>query len=1135
MTGSCDSFLVLNNVPEIEKMAIFTVQRILVEPATRNIVANGVESQSSGGSDSVADGSMPLRVVTATSIFDGHDAAIGIFRRILQSQGCEVIHLGHDRGADEVARAAIQEDAHAVAVTSYQGGAVEMFTYTKQLLDESGFGHVFLFGGGGGTILPHEIDHLQGEGIARVYSPDDGRSMGLVGMVRDAMDRASGTDLLEKSRFESISGPVTPEDHGSVSRLLTMAENMDPSELQDVLSRARSREIGEECPVVGITGTGGAGKSSLIDELMLRIRRDNPDARVALLATDPTRKKTGGALLGDRIRMNSLTDEKLFMRSFASRESGREIADCVGSAIEVCKAVGFDLVIVETSGIGQGNDAITEVADLFLYVTTREYGAPSQLEKLAALDFADIVVLNKFDRPGAEDALAEIRKQFQRNREAFDEKPESMPVVPTIASQFADAGVDQLWAGLSSLLNERFDSDFSSSEPRLGDDGLPHRDPPIPPQRQGYLAEVASAVRGFHERTREASGLVRLTQQLEAAADQMRSSGKAASAEELDSEASDVRSRVPEGAWDDLVGFEQMAEAYRTGEASYTVRGRDIPVKTTHETLSGTKVPRVALPTTEDWGERLEWVRKENAPGHFPFTGGVFPFRREDELPVRMFAGEGSAERTNKRYKFLSKDQDFNRLSVAFDSPSLYGNDPQERLDIFGKVCESGVSISTVEEMERLFEGFDLCDPNTSVSMTINGNYWWHLAAFFNVAIRQQMAKFVDENGREPSEAEESEIRSSTLSTVRGTVQADQLKEAMGQNTLVFNLDTALRMMGDVAEFYVQNDVRNHYFVSISGYHIDEAGANPITQSALTLSNGLTYVELFKARGLDPDKFLRNFSWFFSNGMDPEYAVIGRVSRRIWAIAMRDMYGVGERGQKLKYHIQSSGRSLHSQEFTWNDYRTTLQALYALADNANSLHTNSRDEAFGTPTEDTVRDAMAIQLILAKEYGWLRNENPLQGSFVAEFLTDAVEEQVLRIFEEMHNRGGVLGALEVNFQRNRIQDEGMLYEHRKHSGETPVVGVNTFTDQGSSTPAAQEFDIEVTRSDEKEKRMVISRNAEFRESHSSEAAEGIERLKSTAREGGNLFEVMMDIVEHCSVGQVTQALFESGGKFRRNM
>ena len=1083
----------------------------------------------------MADARMPLRVITAAAIFDGHDAAIGIFRRILQSQGCEVIHLGHDRGADEVARAAIQEDAHAVAITSYQGGAVEMFTHTREILDRNGFGHVFLFGGGGGTILPHEIEYLKDNQIGRIYSPDDGRSMGLVGMVQDAMRQASDTDLMESSRFESLDSPITADDHGSVSKMLTMAENSTNGEYLDALAKIRSVAVSEGCPVVGVTGTGGAGKSSLMDEVMLRIRRDNPEARVALLATDPTRKKTGGALLGDRIRMNSLTDSNLFMRSFASRESGREIADCIDRAIEVCKAVGFDLILVETSGIGQGNDAITEVADVSMYVTTREYGAPSQLEKLAALDFSDIVVLNKFDRPGAEDALTEIRKQFQRNREAFDQSPESMPVIPTIASQFADAGVDRLWESLANILNQRFETYFVASQPRLDVDGLPTREPPIPPKRQGYLAEVASAVRGYHHRTKEVSDVVRLVQQLEAAAKQMRVAGNNSSADDLESEAIQIRSTVPGEAWDALNSFELMATAYKSGEASYTVRGKEIPVKTTHETMSGTKVPRVALPSSNDWGEQLEWIRRENAPGSFPFTGGVFPFRRQDELPVRMFAGEGSAERTNKRYHFLSQDQDFNRLSVAFDSPSLYGNDPRERLDIFGKVCESGVSISTIDEMDRLFEGFDLCAPNTSVSMTINGNYWWHLAAFFNVAIRQQTRKFADEKGRAPTKEEVSEIRAKTLSTVRGTVQADQLKEAMGQNTLVFNLDTALKMMGDVAEFYVDNDVRNHYFVSISGYHIDEAGANPITQCALTLSNGLTYVELFKARGLDADKFLRNFSWFFSNGMDPEYAVIGRVSRRIWAIAMRDVYGVGERGQKLKYHIQSSGRSLHSQEFTWNDYRTTLQALYALADNANSLHTNSRDEAFGTPTEDTVRDAVAIQLILAKEYGWLRNENPLQGSFIAEFLTNEVEEHVLRIFEEMHSRGGVLGALEVNYQRNRIQDEGMIYEHRKHTGETPIVGVNTFTDLEFESVSADDFDIEVTRSDTTEKKMVIARNEKFKAENVKKADEGIQKLKEAARRGENLFEVMMEIVEHCTVGQVTQALFESGGKFRRNM
>ena len=1083
---------------------------------------------------SVEAGGIPLRIITAAAIFDGHDAAIGIFRRIFQSMGCEVIHLGHDRGADEVARAAIQEDAHCVAITSYQGGAVEMFTHTKQILDDSGFGHVSLVGGGGGTILPNEIKHLLDSNIAKIYSPEDGRELGLTGMVSDAIERASKNNLLDPKRFESLKEPITAENHASVSKLLTLAENADEKMFNKILENVRSTD-GSKCPVVGLTGTGGAGKSSLTDELMLRIQRDNPGTKIALLATDPTRKRTGGALLGDRIRMNSLSDENLFMRSFASRDSGREIADCIGRSIEACKAVGFDLVIVETSGIGQGNDAITEVADLSLYVTTREYGAPSQLEKLEMLDSADIVVLNKFDRPGAEDALAEIRKQFKRNREMWDADNSDLPVVPTIASQFADAGVDQLWQKLCNLLNEKYSQSFSAAEPRLGADGLPHRSSPIPPERQGYLAEVSSAIRNYHSRTEEVAAKMRLVQQLEAAANQMGAKNNNTAAKELKEEAKVVRSEIPESAWDSLENYRAKAEEYRSGTTSYTVRNKDIPVKTTKTTLSGLDMPRVALPDYNDWGDTLQWIRKENMPGSFPYTGGVFPFKRQDELPVRMFAGEGSAERTNKRYHFLSKDQDFNRLSVAFDSPSLYGNDPQERLDIFGKVCESGVSISTVDEMEKLFQGFDLCAANTSVSKTINGNYWWHLAAFFNVAIRQQVKKFEEENGRKPDDKEHAGIKARTLSTVRGTVQADQLKESMGQNTLVFNLDTALRMMGDVAEFYVDNEVRNHYFVSISGYHIAEAGANPISQAALTLSNGLTYVELFNSRGLDANKFLRNFSWFFSNGMDPEYAVIGRVCRRIWAIAMRDMYGVDERGQKLKYHIQSSGRSLHAQEYTWNDYRTTLQALYALADNANSLHTNSRDEAFGTPTEDTVRDAVAIQLILSKEYGWLQNENPLQGSHVADWLTDSVEEEILKIFEEMHRRGGVLGALEVNYQRNRIQDESMIYEHRKHSGELPIIGVNTFEEGVDNSLSIEEFDIEVTRSDKEERMMVIDRNRAFKETHAKEAEEGLARLKQVAREGGNLFEVMMDIVEYCTVGQVTQALFETGGKFRRNM
>ncbi len=825
-------------------------------------------------------GGVPLRIVTAAAIFDGHDAAIGIFRRIFQSQGCEVIHLGHDRGADEVALAAIQEDAHAIAITSYQGGAVEMFTHTKNILDENSFDHVFLCGGGGGTILPAEIKHLRDAGIARIYSPDDGRDLGLVGMVEDAMAIAAKNNLMDPERFV-FTDRVEAGQHGDVARLLTLAENAEESEYRAVLDKVRSSPVEQSAPVIGLTGTGGAGKSSLTDELMLRIQRDNPKLKIALLATDPTRKQTGGALLGDRIRMNSLTNENLYMRSFASRGSGREIADCITRAIEVCQAVGFDLIMVETSGIGQGDDAITEVSNISMYVTTREYGAPSQLEKLAALDYADLIVLNKFDRPGAEDALQELRKQVKRNRELWDADDSALPVIPTIASQFADAGVDLLWQKLAEIINVNHATEFVAAEAILGADGLPSRILPIPPNRQSHLAEASTAVRDYHDSATLVAEKVRLIQQLEAASARMAEAGKQQASDDLRDEAGEISSEIEHTVWDAIADHKEREVAYLTGKATYKVRGKDITVDTTTTTLSGTIIPRVALPKGDDLGQLYEWIAKENVPGQFPYTAGVFPFKREDELPVRMFAGEGSAERTNKRFHFLCQGQPFNRLSTAFDSPSLYGRDPVERLDIFGKVCESGVSISTIEEMERLFEGFDLCSANTSVSKTINGNYWWHLAAFFNVAIRQQIVKFVEENGRQPSDEERADIKATTLSSVRGTVQADQLKESMGQNTMVFNLDTALKMMGDVAEFYVDNNIRNHYFVSISGYHIAEAGANPITQAALTLSNGLTYVELFRSRGLDADKFLRNFSWFFSNGMDPEYSVVGRVARRI--------------------------------------------------------------------------------------------------------------------------------------------------------------------------------------------------------------------------------------------------------------
>ena len=1089
-----------------------------------------------------SEGGIPLRVVTGSAICDGHDAAINIFRRILQSQGAEVIHLGHNRGADEFAHAAIQEDAHAIAITSYQGGAVGQFTHTRSILDEHGHDHVFCFGGGGGTFLLDEVKHLRDQGIAHIYTPDDGREMGLVGMVQDAMDRASGIDLMDKSRFR-FDGPVSADEHSAVGRLLTLAENGDEGALSAALEKARSRDEADECPVVGVFGSGGSGKSSLLDELMLRIQRDNPGAKVALLATDPTRDKTGGALLGDRIRMNSLTNPNLFMRSFASRSSGSEIADCVGSAIGVCRAVGFDLVLVETSGTGQRDSAVAEVSDISMYVTApMVYGAPSQLEKLAGLDVADMVLVNKFDRAGAEDALRDIQKQYQRNHELFDSSPDSMPVYPTIASQFGDAGVDRVWAKMAGILNEGHGASFAAAEASLGSDGLPERQLLIPHARSNYLAEVSAAVRDYHARSGDVAGRVRMVQQLEASAARMHEVGEVDAADDIDAEAAKAREGVPEEAWKALEEFEETSDAYSSGEASYLARGKEIKVSTTTKTFSGTEIPRVSLPSTEDWGERLEWIRSENVPGKYPFTAGVFPFKRSDELPLRMFAGLGSAESTNRRFHYLTKDQPFNRLSTAFDSVTLYGLDAtDERLDVFSKICESGVSISNVDEMERLFEGFDLCAPNTSVSLTINGPYWAILAFYFKTAIRQQLKLFEEENGREPSEEEASEISARTLKICRGSCQSDQFKEVVGgQNTTLFNLTNALKMMTDVTEYYVANDIRNHYFVSISGYHIDEAGANPITQAALTLSHGFSYLEMFRARGLDPEVFLRNFSWFLSLSMDPEYSVLGRVCRRIWAIALRDLYGIEqERNLKLKYHVQGSGRSLHAQETSFNDFRSILQALYALQDNANSLHTNSRDEAYGTPTEETVRDAIAQQLILNKEYGTLYSENPLQGSFFSEALTDDVEEQILSILDEMSVRGGVLGSIETGYQRSRIQQENIDYETRKNSGEMEIVGVNTFVDPNAarlSMDDADEFDIEVTRADDAERQMVVDRNHAFKEAHAAEAQECLENLKRVASEGGNVFECIMgDVSDHCTLGQITEALMQSVGQFRRDL
>ncbi|HIF05023.1 MAG TPA: methylmalonyl-CoA mutase [Candidatus Poseidoniales archaeon] len=1084
---------------------------------------------------------MPLRIVTAASLFDGHDAAINVMRRLIQATGCEVIHLGHDRSALDVVKAAIEEDAHAVALTSYQGGHMEYFTYIRELLDAAGRPDIRLFGGGGGTITPPEIRDLHAAGITRIYSPDDGRRMGLLGMIDDLVDQARGCDLLGGD--SSLNGPVSPDDRHKVARLISIAENTDAVTFAQALKTCRSRPMETRVPVIGFTGTGGAGKSSLLDELMRRITTQNPQLNVAMLCTDPTRKRTGGALLGDRIRMNTLSSDRLFFRSLASRASGKEISESTREAIEVCQATGYDLIFVETSGIGQGSDAITDVADISLYVMTSEFGAHTQLEKIEMLDVADIVVLNKFEKRGAEDALRAIRKQVKRNRNLFDLEDSALPVIPTIASQFADPGVDLLWERLAALLTDRHGMVLAAREPDLPPSGMPEPSHIIPPERIHYLADITRTVREYHERTDDMAQKVRLVQQLEASAAHMASLadgtgstlaiGGAGAVADLRMQAEEVRSTIHPLAWKMISEHETRARQYRSGTYTYQVRGRDFSVDTTTESLAHMAIPRIALPNFADAGDLLGWLRRENVPGIFPYTAGVFPFKRADELPTRMFAGEGPAERTNKRFHYLSKNEDYARLSTAFDSVTLYGRDPHTRPDIHGKVGESGVSIFTIDEMSTLFEGFDLCAANTSVSMTINGPAAIVLAMYFNAAIRQQVA-LLDK----PSESQIAEVRKRTLQTVRGTVQADILKEDQAQNTCIFSTEFSLKLMGDVQQFYIDEGVRNHYSVSISGYHIAEAGANPISQLAFTLANGFTYVEYYRSRGMDIDAFAPNLSFFFSNGLDPEYTVIGRVARRIWAVAMRDLYSGNERSQKLKYHIQTSGRSLHAQDIDFNDIRTTLQALLAVQDQANSLHTNAFDEAITTPTEDSVRRALAIQLIVNKESGWTKTENPLQGSFIVDELTDLVEAAVLTEFDRIAERGGVLGAMETMYQRGKIQDESLHYEELKHSGELPITGVNFFQNPNAvafDESSADDFDMELARATPEEKQGCLSRLAQFHKTHSGEVDDALTRLQEVARTEGNVFAELMETVKVASLGQITEALFEVGGQYRRNM
>ncbi len=1101
----------------------------------------------------------PVRLITAAALFDGHDAAINIMRRLLQASGAEIVHLGHNRGVAEIVDAAIQEDAQGVAITSYQGGHVEFFTYLRQLLDERGARHVRIFGGGGGVIVPSEIEELQRRGIDRIFSPEDGRRMGLQGMI---------DVVLEGCDFDPAEKPLADEADAfqRLARAITLVElgRQRPRIEWASAREARAAGITTAAPIVGLTGTGGAGKSSLTDELVLRFVHDFPDKRVAVLCVDPTKRRTGGALLGDRIRFNTAKHPRVYLRSLATRGARGEISAALRDALATVQESGaFDLIFLETAGIGQGDSAVVDLCDLALYVMTAEFGAPTQLEKIDMLDYADLVAVNKFSRRGSEDALRAVRKQYQRNHRLFDVTPEALPVFGTSAADFHDAGVNALYGHLVARLVERLELPWRSRYPagpeRTTDSG--HH--AIPAQRERYLAEISETVRGYRKWAEEQAELAAELEALERtiAILERRGKGAAAAADlagDLATERDALRARLDPRSLRILEEWPQWDAAYRADRYSYEVRGREVVVDNYRETLSGTRVAKVARPRYRGWGDRLLWRLLENVPGEFPYAGGVFPFKRTQEDPTRMFAGEGPAERTNRRFHYLADGQPAKRLSTAFDSITLYGEDPDERPDIYGKIGESGVSVFTVEEAEQLYAGFDLCHPTTSVSMTINGPAPTILAFFFNTAIRQQARKLLRQQGRlEISEAqclqpdhlrggswdevrsllsdeEYERVAAATLKQVRGTVQADILKEDQGQNTCIFSIEFALRMMGDVQQLFIERDVRNFYSVSISGYHIAEAGANPIHQLAFTLANGFTYVELYRARGMAVDDFAPNLSFFFSNGMDSEYSVIGRVARRIWALAMRDLYGGNERSQKLKYHIQTSGRSLHAMEIEFNDIRTTLQALLATFDNAQSLHTNAYDEAITTPTEASVRRAMAIQLIINKEFGLTFCENASQGSFVVEELTDLVEEAVLAEFDRLTERGGVLGAMELQYQRGKIQDDSLEYETRKHSGELPIVGVNTFTPRNSAE-AGPAREVELSRASTAEKDACIARLREFQARHAAPAPAALQRLQEAATSGGNLFAALLAATEHCSLGQISHALYEVGGEYRRNI
>jgi methylmalonyl-CoA mutase len=1089
-----------------------------------------------------------VRFVTAASLFDGHDAAINIMRRILQGMGAEVIHLGHNRSVEEVVTAALQEDAQGIALSSYQGGHVEYFKYMVDLLKARGGAHIQVFGGGGGVIVGPEIRELQAYGVSRIFSPEDGQRMGLAGMIGEMVMRCDkDLSAYAPSDIAAIQGH-TEMSWRALAQLITALENekaggeakgATSESVSALVQQIRASAATKKVPVLGITGTGGAGKSSLTDELIRRLRLDQNDSlRVAVISIDPSRRKSGGALLGDRIRMNAISPwqqgPRVFMRSLATRDFGSEISAALPDVIAACKVAGFDLIVVETSGIGQGDAAIVPHVDVPLYVMTPEFGAASQLEKIDMLDFAQFVAINKFDRKGALDALRDVAKQVQRNKEAWTTPIEQMPVFGTMAARFNDDGVTALYQALSTRLAELGLPLAPSQLPAVAVRHSTNQTPVVPPARTRYLAEISDTVRGYKKRGRSQAKLAREIQQLRESGrmlqlDDASKSGAYQTVIELA-----VQREEHLGAAEKklLAQWPAMQIAYAGDEYVVKMRDKEIRTALTSKSLSGTTIRKVALPTFEDHGEILKWLTLDNVPGSYPYTAGTFAFKREGEDPTRMFAGEGDPFRTNRRFRLLSDGMAAKRLSTAFDSVTLYGNDPDPRPDIYGKVGNSGVSVATLDDMKVLYGGFDLCSPTTSVSMTINGPAPSILAMFMNTAIDQNIDKFKVDNGREPTDTELEKLREWVQENVRGTVQADILKEDQGQNTCIFSTEFSLKVMGDIAEYFVHNRVRNFYSVSISGYHIAEAGANPISQLAFTLSNGFTLVEAYLARGMHIDDFAPNLSFFFSNGMDPEYTVMGRVARRIWAVAMKEKYGANERSQKLKYHIQTSGRSLHAQEIQFNDIRTTLQALIAIYDNCNSLHTNAFDEAITTPTEDSVRRAMAIQLIINREWGLAKNENPSQGAFIIEELTELLEEAVLLEFERIAERGGVLGAMETGYQRGKIQDESMHYEMLKHTGELPIIGVNTFRNPHGD---AVHDKLELARSTDEEKQSQLKRLADFHALHASASPAMLKRLQQAVIENKNVFEVLMNAVRVCSLGQITNALFEVGGQYRRNM